>query len=254
MTMRRSKRRRGEAGLAELLEHHLRHVQRRVEAHEVEESERTHRVAASELHRLVDVLLRGHARLEQPDRLEEVRHEEPVDDEPRGVLGGDGCLAERLDEGPGGLEGRVPREDRADDLDQLHHRRRVEEVEPENLRGPPRRGGQLGDRARRGVRRQDGLRRADPVEARERLLLDAGFSVIASITRSASAEVLEPDGPGEPPPGGVALVGPEPPLVDQRRPGSGGSRGARGPAAPAPPRPPWSRIPPGPPPGRCRRP
>src|SRR5262245_17929404 len=46
---------RGEARFPELVEHHLGDEQRRVQSDQVEERERPHRVAAPELHRLVDV-------------------------------------------------------------------------------------------------------------------------------------------------------------------------------------------------------
>ena len=63
------------------------------------------------------------------------------------------------------------------------------------------------------------------------------------MTRSHPSEVLEPHGPREAAPGGVALLRCEPPLFDQAVEAPAGSRGAPGRAGPGPPRPPWSRIP-----------
>src|SRR5712691_862517 len=51
-------RRRGVAGFPVLVEHDLRHVHGGIEAHQVEQGERAHRVAAAELHGLVDVFKR----------------------------------------------------------------------------------------------------------------------------------------------------------------------------------------------------
>src|SRR5437762_2816464 len=64
--------------ISELLEHHLGDVHRGVEPDEVQERERPHGVATAELHRRVDVLERGEAALVKPDRVEQVRHEQPV--------------------------------------------------------------------------------------------------------------------------------------------------------------------------------
>ena len=78
-------RRRREARLAELVEHDVGDGVRGVEADEVEQRERPHRVAAAELHALVDVLDRAQPVLEAADRVEQVRHQQPVDDEAAAV-------------------------------------------------------------------------------------------------------------------------------------------------------------------------
>ena len=62
--------------------------------------------------------------------------------------------------------------DRADDLDQVLHRRRVEEVDADDAAGQGVGGGDLGDAERRGVGREDALGRDDPVELAEDRLLD----------------------------------------------------------------------------------
>src|SRR3990170_1131422 len=67
----------GVTWLAELLEHDLGHEHGGVEPHQVEERERPHGVAAAELHGLVDVLEGGESALVHPDRVQEVRHQEP---------------------------------------------------------------------------------------------------------------------------------------------------------------------------------
>src|SRR5882672_7839105 len=55
-------RRRGELGLAELLEHDVGDVVGRVKADEVEQRQRPHGVAAAQLHAVVDIFPRGESR------------------------------------------------------------------------------------------------------------------------------------------------------------------------------------------------
>src|SRR5687768_18596808 len=72
-------RRRRVARLAELLEHYFRHVHGRVEADEVEQRERSHGIAAAELHRLVDVLEGSETAFAGAKGVEQVGHQQPVD-------------------------------------------------------------------------------------------------------------------------------------------------------------------------------
>src|SRR3954447_26317479 len=65
-------RRLGEAPLAELVEHHLADGAHRVEADEVGERQRPHRVPGAGLHRLVDLRDRADALLVGADRVEYV--------------------------------------------------------------------------------------------------------------------------------------------------------------------------------------
>ena len=68
---------------------------------EVEQLERAHRVRRAELHAGVDLLRLDAGPLEQPDRVEQVGEEQPVDDEAGLVRHLDGGLADRLAEGGG---------------------------------------------------------------------------------------------------------------------------------------------------------
>src|SRR5207244_1240670 len=135
------------ARLAELLEHHLGDVHRGVEPDEVQERERAHGVATAELHRRVDVLERGEAALVNPDRVEQVRHEQPVHDERRRVLRLDRGLADRADPLGRRRDRRLVGQDRPRHLHELHQRHGVEEVEPEDLAGARGRRGQGRDRS-----------------------------------------------------------------------------------------------------------
>src|SRR5262249_13647479 len=73
--------RRGEAALLELVEHHMRDVVGGIEADEVEQRERTHGIAAAKLHGVVDVGDRARALFVGADGIEQVGHQQPVDDE-----------------------------------------------------------------------------------------------------------------------------------------------------------------------------
>jgi hypothetical protein len=91
--------------------------------------------------------------------------------EPGAVLGGDGGLAEATRERHDRLVGVLARLQAADDLDELHDRRRVHEVHADEAPGALRGRGQLGDGDAGGVRGQDGLRRQERVRlSQERLL------------------------------------------------------------------------------------
>src|SRR5690349_10139043 len=119
-----------EARLPELLAQDVRGGIGGIEADEVEEVERPERIAAGELHAVVDGLLRREPRLVDADGVEDVGDEEAVHDETGGVLRDDRRLPDRLDVPLGAFERGVVGRERADDLDQLHERHGVEEVEP----------------------------------------------------------------------------------------------------------------------------
>jgi len=89
-----------------------------------------------------------------------------------GLVGDDDrSLAQLLREGPDVLEDGVLRDDGPDHLDELLDGGRVEEVHAVNALGVRRGNGDLGNRQRGGVRRQDRVLRDDPVDPREDLLL-----------------------------------------------------------------------------------
>jgi len=119
--------------LAELVPHHIADGAERVEADEVGEGEGPHRVGRAGHHRLVDLLDRADALLVGADRVEHVGHEQAVHDEAGLVLGLHGGLAELLAELETGRVGLVAGGHAAHHLEQLHHLRRVEEVQPEEL-------------------------------------------------------------------------------------------------------------------------
>ncbi len=149
--------------VAALLVHRVEDLVGGVETDEVHQGERAHRVAAAELHRGVDVLAGGVARLEHRDGVVEVAEEQGVGDEAGLVADDDRLLAEPLGERLDVLEDLVLGDDGADHLDELQHRRRVEEVHADDALGVARGDGDLGHRQRatcwsRGSRRgHDGV-------------------------------------------------------------------------------------------------
>ena len=82
--------------LLELLVQALGDGQRGVEADQVGEVQRSHRVVAALDHAGVDVVGGGEPRLHHPDRRQQVRDEQGVDDEPGAVLAADHLLAEHV--------------------------------------------------------------------------------------------------------------------------------------------------------------
>ena len=116
-------RRRRVQPVAALLVHRVEDLVRRVEADQVEQRQRAHRVAAAEAHRGVDVLARGVVALEHRGRVVEVAEQQRVGDEAglvaarrpgscRSVRDQLGDVVEHLRLG----------DDRADDLDEVLHR------------------------------------------------------------------------------------------------------------------------------------
>ena len=93
-----------------------------VEADEVGQGERAHRVVEADPRAGVDVLGRADPLLERPHRLGQERHEDPVDDEARPIGRDDDLLAEVGGQGADGLDRRVVRRAAADQLDQRHDR------------------------------------------------------------------------------------------------------------------------------------
>ena len=98
-------------------------------------------------------------------------NKQQVGDETGPVPARDGRLAETLGEPTSRLEDVLLRGDGMDELDELHHLGRVEEVEPDHARRTFRGDGHVDDRQRRGVGRKDGLLAEDPVEGLEDFLL-----------------------------------------------------------------------------------
>ncbi len=125
-----------------------------------------------ELHRLVDRLHRPDPFVQRIDRLVDHRHQDAVDDEGREILGGGRGLAKAVYHRKAGFERLLVGRNAPDQLDELHHRDGVHEVEAHELFRPVRPARQPCDRNGRGVRGENRLRREMRPEACEDLLLD----------------------------------------------------------------------------------
>ena len=158
--------------VAALLVHRVEDLVRGVEADEVEQLERAHRVAAAEAHRRVEVLARRVVALEHRHRVVEVPEEQRVRDEARLVADDDRLLPDPVGERLDVLEDVVGGDDGPDHLDELLHRRGVEEVHADDSLGVARGDRDLGDGQRRGVRREDRVGRDDLVDPAEQLALE----------------------------------------------------------------------------------
>jgi hypothetical protein len=136
----------------------------------------------------------------------EVAEQQRVGDEAGLVADDDRLLVQALGEGLDVLEDVVVGDDGADDLDELHHGRGVEEVHADDTRlGCLRGDRELGDRQRRGVRREDRVIGDDGVDRREELLLQRQLLGDGLDDELAVGQVLQ-----------VGRVG-DPALADSRR-------------------------------------
>lgn len=107
-----------------------------IKADHVSESKWAERMAGAELHRRVHVLLARISTLNQPDRLKDGGDEEAVNDEARRVLAVDRRLADVVAVLGELLEGGVRGVGASNQLQQLHHRHGVEEMNAGKERQP----------------------------------------------------------------------------------------------------------------------
>ena len=116
---------------------------------------------------------RHHAGLDQLDRLHHQRGDQPGGDEAGDVpVDHDDRLADLLGEGARGGQRRVAGLVAADQLAELHHRHRREEVGADDRLGPLGDRGDLGDRDGRGVGGEHRVGLADLVQRAEHVVLD----------------------------------------------------------------------------------
>ena len=148
-----------------------RHREIHVEADQVDQLERPHPEAAGVADHRVERRRVGGALGEEPQRFRVERPRAAIDDEPGRRSRAHGRLAPRERRGIRGLDdigrGREP----ADDFDQRHRRRRIEEVHADDPLGALHSRGERRDRDRRSVRREDALGDGDILDARKELAL-----------------------------------------------------------------------------------
>ncbi|AUX37149.1 uncharacterized protein SOCE836_093710 [Sorangium cellulosum] len=143
-----------------------------VQPHEVRQLQRPHRVPVPELHRPIDVHRRRHPGLQHPHRLGAERHPQPARREAGRVVHHD----RRLAQAPRHRERRRHRRllglEPPHHLEQLHHRRRVEEVKADRARPRPETAAELRDAQARRVRREQRPRRRRRLRPAEHLHLE----------------------------------------------------------------------------------
>ena len=142
-----------------------------VDPDQVDELARPHRPAGAVLHPRVEIL-DGDARfVEHADAVVQQRDQDAVDDEAGRVVAADRVLSQPLAEGVRRLERVVGGALGADDLDERHQRRRVEEVHADDALRFRARRRDLGHGQRRRVRREHDVVADEAVELGEQLLL-----------------------------------------------------------------------------------
>ena len=184
--------------VAALLVHRVEDLVRRVESDQVEQRERTHRVATAETHRRVDVLAGGVVGFVHGHGVVEVAEEQGVGDEAGLVADRDRVLVQ--------LAGQVLHlvddvglgDDGADHLAELLDRCRVEEVHADDPAGVGGRGRDLRDGQARRVGGEHGVRADDLVELLEDRALEVEVLHDGLDHEVAVLEVGERGAQGEP--------------------------------------------------------
>src|SRR3569623_494355 len=121
--------------VAELAMQHFGDREARIEADQIRELERAHRMVEAELHAGIDVVRGAEPLVEAVAGFIQERNEHAVDDEAGDVASADHGLAEALRELGDGLGSRVARRQTADDLAALHQRHRIHEVHADHAIG-----------------------------------------------------------------------------------------------------------------------
>jgi hypothetical protein len=150
----------------------LRHLEPGVDPDQVHQLERPHPEAAAEPVDAVDRRMVGDPLLEATQRLGGEGPAAAVDEEARPVGGEDDVLAHRRADLAGEPERAVAGLIGADQLEQPHQRRRIEEVHPDNVLWPLRRARKRCYRDRRRVGREDRVAAADLRQLGEQLALE----------------------------------------------------------------------------------
>src|SRR5208283_2534256 len=136
---------RSEPTLLEFVVHDVGDVVGRVQSDEVQQGERTHRIATAQLHRFINVSDGADTLLVCANRIEQVRHQQAVHDKTCLVAGAHRHLAQLRAELDRRLVNLVSCGNGLRHFHQLHHRHRIEEVQSDEALGPLGRRHQFGD-------------------------------------------------------------------------------------------------------------
>src|SRR5260370_4069080 len=156
-------RRRGKSPLLEFLKHDLRYVKRRIQPHEIQQCQPAHRMPATQLHGIVDVLDGADALFQRPYRIQKIRHQQPVHNKTWAVIRAHRRFTQlHANRHHFFVHGYV-RRNRSHYLDQFHHRHTIEEVQPYQPLHPLRTRGNVPDRQRRHVACKNRRRRTNRI-------------------------------------------------------------------------------------------
>ena len=158
--------------IAEAIVHYPHDVEANVEADEVCKCQRPHRVRHSKLEHLVHGFRCRNAFHNRVNRFVNERHEDSIRDETGSIVHLDGSLLELQRELLDRRVRFIAGGNATDDLDQFHHRNRIEKVHADDLVRPLGNRRQLGDRNRRSIRGENNLGPANLVEVAENFRFD----------------------------------------------------------------------------------
>src|SRR5207248_849292 len=135
--------------------HNLRDVVGRVQADKIKQGKGPHGIATAELHGVIDILHRAYALLVSADSVEQIGHQQPINDKSGFVAGAYGNFAELLGELVRGIVNVVSSGDCAHHLDQFHQRNRIKKVQPDKTFRTLRGSQEFSNGNRRGIRGED---------------------------------------------------------------------------------------------------
>ena len=144
----------------------------RIHTDEIEQLQRSHRIAECSLDRQIDVGRLSHTLLDKTDRVIVKRDQEVIEDKTRTILRSHWLLPEGLAQGPGLLESRLAGVDSGRHFNQLHELCGQAEVHANEAIRTPRPPRDLGDRNRRCIAREDRVLPTDRVQLAEQIVLD----------------------------------------------------------------------------------
>ena len=149
----------------------MRNVISRIQAHKIQQRKRPHGISAAQLHRIINILNRPNTLFVRANRIQQIRHQQPVYDESRLVRRTHRNLAQLFPKLVSRLINIVGSSNRPHHFDQLHQRHGIKKVQPNKPLRTLYRSQQLRHRNRRSVRCKNRILLHDPVNRGIHLLL-----------------------------------------------------------------------------------
>ena len=149
----------------------MRNVISRIQPDKIQQRERTHGIPAAQLHRVINILDRPDALFIRANRIEQIRHQQPVHDESRLVRSPDRDFAQLFSKLVSRLVNVVGGRDGPHDFHQLHQRHWIKKMQPHKPLRPLHRSQQLRHRNRRSIRSENRIFLHDAIQRRIHFLL-----------------------------------------------------------------------------------